>query len=169
MILTSGKAIVKVTSVNGNISVGDFITSSTTAGVGQRADINGFVLGTALEAFSSDDPNTVGEIIVSINIFPATTLSDARTNLVNLARRGLSAPIISPLASLRYLLAFAIAVLAFALGFAYFGRVARTGIEAIGRNPLARRMIQLSIILNIFITIVIILVGLALAFFILIL
>jgi F0F1-type ATP synthase membrane subunit c/vacuolar-type H+-ATPase subunit K len=73
------------------------------------------------------------------------------------------------LASLRYLLAFLIAIIAFVLGFIYFGRVVRVGIEAIGRNPLARRMIQITMLFNILITIVIVLAGLLIAYLILVL
>ena len=57
----------------------------------------------------------------------------------------------------------------FVMGFVYFGRVARSGIEAIGRNPLASRIIQFNVILHILISIVIVLVGLAIAYLILIL
>jgi len=84
-------------------------------------------------------------------------------------REGMSAPIFEPLDSLRYLLAALILLLSFVLGFAYFGRVSRTGIEAIGRNPMASRMIQISILMHILITTVIIILGFGMAYIILIL
>jgi F0F1-type ATP synthase membrane subunit c/vacuolar-type H+-ATPase subunit K len=60
-------------------------------------------------------------------------------------------------------------IISFTLGMIYFGRASRTGIEAVGRNPLAKRVIQLTIFLNIVLTIVIVMVGLAIAYLILIL
>jgi hypothetical protein len=106
--------------------------------------------------------------LVSINIHPSSSFVGSRSNLVANIRQALSSPIVSPLDSLRYLLAFIIAIISFALGFIYFGRVVRTGVEAIGRNPLASRIIQATIFVNILITIVIVLTGLAIAVLILI-
>jgi hypothetical protein len=72
------------------------------------------------------------------------------------------------LASLRYLLAIIVAVMAFGLGFVYFGRVAKGGVEALGRNPLAGRAIQLSVLMNLILTVAIMVGGLVLAYIILI-
>jgi F0F1-type ATP synthase membrane subunit c/vacuolar-type H+-ATPase subunit K len=164
----SGDAIVRVSTVNGAIEVGDLITSSEMPGVGQKATVNGFVLGLALEAYGSTDPNDIGEILVSLNIHPSSSFVGSRTNLVANIRQALSSPVVAPLDSFRYLLAFIIAIISFALGFVYFGRVVRTGVEAIGRNPLASRMIQVTVLINIVITIVIVLTGLVVALLILI-
>ena len=60
-------------------------------------------------------------------------------------------------------------LISFSLGFIYFGRVAKTGIEAMGRNPMAGKMIQLSVLFNIIVTVIIVLIGLAIAYLILIL
>ena len=169
LVLTTGTAVVRVTSANGNIKKGNSITTSTKPGLGELATRNGYVLGSALENYESGDSNSIGEILVAINIHPAAGLSGPRTNLIVALREGLTAPIFEPLASLRYILAALILLLAFVLGFAYFGRASKTGIEAIGRNPLASRMIQMSILLHIGITIVIILIGFAMAYLLLIL
>jgi len=53
------------------------------------------------------------------------------------------------------------------LGFVAFGRVAGRGVEALGRNPLAARVIQLGIFLNVFITVAIIAAGILVAILIL--
>ena len=169
LVICNGKAVVRVSSQNGNIKKGDLITSSYISGVGVLALKNGYVLGTSLEDYSSDNPDNIGTVMVALNIHPAAGLSGAKSNLITALREGMSAPIFEPLDSLRYLLAALILLLSFVLGFAYFGRVSRTGIEAIGRNPLASRMIQLSIVMHILITIVIILVGFGMAYIILIL
>jgi len=169
MVLASGKAIVRVSSINGNINEGDLVTSSAKAGIAQRASRNGFVLGTALEAYSSDNADSVGKILILINIHPSVGLGTARINLIQLIREGASAAILEPLTSFRYLLAALIVVVAFVMGFIYFGRVSRSGIEAIGRNPLASRVIQFNVILITLISIIIVLVGLALSYLILVL
>jgi hypothetical protein len=169
LVISSGKTAVRVSSRNGNIKKGDPVTSSTIPGVGMLAKNNGYVLGMSLEDYSSDNPDSINTIMVVMNIHPAAGLSGAKSNLMSALRQGLSAPMFEPLDSLRYLLAALILLLSFVMGFAYFGRVSKTGIEAIGRNPLASRMIQLSIIMHIMITIVIVLIGFGMAYLILIL
>lgn len=169
LVLTSGTAVTKVTASGGEISKGNLITTSDNPGVGQLAGKNGYVLGTAMEDYKPANSNDVGEIRVAINIHPAAGLSGPRSELLTVLREGLSAPLFEPLASLRYILAALILLLAFILGFAYFGRVSKTGVEAIGRNPLASRVIQTSVLMHVLITIVIILIGFGMAYLILIL
>ena len=108
-------------------------------------------------------------MLVSLNIHPAVDLSETGGNLIDVLRRALEAPILSPLVSLRYILAALVMIIAFTLGFVYFGRVARAGVEAIGRNPLAGRMIELTVIFHILLTIVIVGAGVGIAYLILIL
>lgn len=168
-VITWGKAFVLVSTVNGKIAKNDYITTSNKAGVGQRADKNGRVLGTALEAYSNADPKSIGKILVAVNPNFNTSLGNARTNLIETLKNATDFSPLSQLTSLRYVLAAVIVVLSFIIGFIYFGRIARSGVEALGRNPLASRIIQLNIILNLFLMIIIILVGLGLAYLILIL
>ncbi len=168
-IITSGITSVRVSSKNGNISVGDFITSSETPGVSQKASKNGYVVGSAIEAYESTSPENVGTIQVIVNVHPESSLTGSRGNLLQFIRQGLSVPIFDPVESLRYLLAVAIVLISFTLGMVYFGRASRAGIEAIGRNPLAKSVIQFTVIMNIVLTIVIVLVGLGIACLILVL
>ena len=169
LVMSSGVTQVRVSAAAGEINEGDLITSSNQPGVGTKAVRNGYVLGTALESFNPGNDTDTAEILVAINIHPAAGLASARTNLIQVLREGLSVPLFEPLAALRYILAALIVLLAFALGFIYFGRVASSGVEAMGRNPLAARLIRTTVLLHIFITIVIVLVGLGLAYLILIL
>lgn len=164
-IIRDGLATVRVNSSNGNISKGSFVTTSTEKGVAVLADRNGYVLGTALEPFEGDG---VGEILVAVAIHPESSFGGSGTNLLSLLQEGASGIFVGPLESLRYVLAFTITVISFTLGFVYFGRVVRTGVEALGRNPLAGRMIQLTVVFNILITIAIIGAGLGLAYLILV-
>ena len=170
LVTTGGNTKVRVTNKNGKIEEGKLITSSETPGVAHLADRNAYVLGTTLESFESDNPEDIGLILVSINIHPTTLITTgAGVNLLDALKAGFAAPTLAPLASLRYILAFAIVIIAFTVGFIYFGRVVRAGIEATGRNPLARKMIQISGFFNSLIMIVIILVGLIVGYMILIL
>lgn len=166
--LQSGDVIVRVSSENGTILAGDLVTTSETPGVAKKATLNGFVIGTALEDYTVEDPAQVGEILVALNIHPTSSFAGSRTNLIANIRQALSAPVVAPLDSLRYILAFIVALLSFALGFVYFGRVVKTGVEAIGRNPLASKSIQATVIVNVLITIVIVVTGLAIALLILV-
>lgn len=169
LVVSKGKTAVRVSTLNGKIAAGDLITSSPTAGVGQRANQNGYVLGVALEPFDADDPTAVGTIVTSINVSQTTSFTDTRNNLLYVLKQALASPTLTPLASLRYVLAFSIALIAFVLGFIYFGRVTKAGVEAIGRNPLAGRMIEATVVFHILLTIAIVLVGLGIAYLILIL
>ncbi len=170
LVISSGNAKVRVTNANGKVEEGKLITSSETSGIAHLADHNAYVLGTALESFESDKSDDVGTILVSINIHPTTLItSGAGVNLLEALKMGFAAPTLAPLASLRYILAFIIVIIAFTIGFIYFGRVVSAGIEATGRNPLARRTIQISVFFNSLIMIAIILGGLVIAYMILIL
>lgn len=168
-ITTDGVARVRVSTSNGAISEGDLITTSDTEGVGQKATENGYVVGIAMENYQSPDTTAISSILVTINIHPAASFSNARSNLLELVRRGISAPLFEPLAAMRYILAALIIFVAFTVGFLYFGRVSKSGVEAIGRNPMAAKMIQFSVLMHVIVTSVIVLVGLFISYLILIL
>ncbi len=168
-IITQGIASVRVANINGPIKEGDFITTSTIPGVGVKADRNGYILGRSLQDYQGESPESIGKVQVALNIRPVVTLSGNRGNLLQFIRDGIAVPLFEPLESLRYLLAVAIILVAFTLGLIYFGRASKAGIEAIGRNPLAKKTIQFTVFLNILLTIVIVLVGLGIAYLILVL
>lgn len=168
-VISSGKAYVLVSTANGPIGKNDLLTSSDIPGVAVKAVQNGYVLGTATDSYTNSDPKAVGKILASINIHYNSSFLDTRTNLIDSLRLVGSATFLSPLASLRYLIAGIVAAVAFALGFIYFGRVATKGVEALGRNPLAGRLIQISVVVNVLLAGLIVLVGLAIAYLILVL
>ena len=169
LIVFRGRTFVQVSSSNGPIKVGDFVTSSTKTGVGQKATRNSYALGMALEAYDNPDTNQIGTIAVSLSVGPMIISSDARTNLLDTIRDALVQPTLAPLASLRYVLAFLVAIICFIFGFMYFGKNTKAGVEAIGRNPLAGRTIEFTVLFNIIVTVVIVGSGLAIAYLILIL
>jgi F0F1-type ATP synthase membrane subunit c/vacuolar-type H+-ATPase subunit K len=163
-VLSLGKAMVQASVAVGAIKTGDYLTSSTIPGKVEKATKSGYVMGIALEDLESD-----GKVLTSVDIKPVIVSGSQKVNLLDTAKQALLAPYLSPLASLRYILAGLAAATAFVLGFIYFGRVARSGVEAIGRNPLAGRMIQFSVILNLLLTVVIMATGLVIAYLILVL
>ena len=168
-VVTSGTVSVLVSSQNGDIKTNDFITSSAVPGVGQKADKSGMVLGTALEDYSNTDTAASGKILVDFNPHFNTGSSNTKAGIVELIRSASDPTVFTQLTSLRYILASLIVVISFAVGFIYFGRVARSGVEALGRNPLAGRAIQFGIVFNLILMVAIMLVGLTIAYFILVL
>jgi hypothetical protein len=168
-VTTSGKSNVLVSSINGNIKKNDFITTSTIPGVGQKATRNGMILGTALQDYSSSDKNKVGKILVAVNPHFNASFEDSKTNVLEVLRNASDPSTLTQLTSLRYILAAGIVLISFVIGFIYFGRITSKGVEALGRNPLASRMIQTSLVINLFLMVVIVAVGLGLGYLILIL
>lgn len=167
-VMTVGKIYVRVANTNGNIKVGDYVTSSTTPGVGQKALTDGFVIGTALENFES---GTTGKILVSVKpSYTVAVIGGPRgINLFSNMKSAASSPFLTPLTSMRYILAVLVTVFAFVIGFRTYGKIAGSGLEALGRNPLAARTISMSIMFNIGLAGVIVIAGLVIAYFILVL
>lgn len=166
-VLSGGTAVVRVSGANGPIETGTLITTSRVPGVGQRADRGGYVLGSALEPYTATSPDEIGEIAVSLHIHPTTAFTDVRNNLLEALRAGLAAPVLTPLAALRYILSAFVIVSTFILVFVYFGRIAKTSIESIARNPLASRKIELTVLLQVLLMVVIAFFGFGIAYLIL--
>jgi len=168
-VTTSGKAGVLVSSINGNIQKNDFITSSIIPGVGERATKNGMILGTALQSYNNSDIKATGKIFVAINPHYSSAFATTKSNLLNIVQDTYDPTFLSQLTTLRYIIAAGIVLISFAIGFIYFGRVASRGVEALGRNPLAGRTIQVSLALNLVLIVVIILVGMGIGYMVLVL
>jgi len=58
-VATVGRALTKVSTENGPIAIGDYITSSSKAGIGMKAAASGMVVGRALQAFASSSPDKI--------------------------------------------------------------------------------------------------------------
>lgn len=168
-VITTGLVEVKVSSANGPIKIGDFISASSNPGVGVKATENGYVLGIAQRNFDEGDVNLIGMIPIVVNVHVESALSNARSNLMTILKDSRNATVFAPLDSLRYLIAAILILLSFIMGFMYFGRTAGKGVEAMGRNPLARRQIQFNIFLHLVVTIGVIAFGFLSAYLILIL
>src|SRR5579859_8179743 len=106
LVVFRGKALVKVSTQNGPIKIGDFITTSTSKGIGQKATQNGYVIGSALEAWDASDSKTIGTIAVSLNIFLTTSSQSTPKNLLYTIKQALASPTLTPLPSFRNVSAF---------------------------------------------------------------
>lgn len=153
ILVTSGSPIVRVSSINGKISRGDYITSTEIPGIAGKATGYGYVLGVALEDYNEESLEVIGRIPVAVNIQLLTPLTDFKANSI---------------LTFRYILAFIIALVSVTAGFIYFGKVTKSGVEALGRNPLAARVIQFGVLLNLLLTAGIIIVGVVIAYVIII-
>lgn len=156
-----GKAYVRVSSEKGVIKHGDPITSSTDPGVGVKATGNGYMLGTALEDYSVTDPKQISKILVAIDPRFAQFSSNILSTLFSAPSLTLSA---SPMNALRYLVAALILIISFYIGFRFFGRASLKGVEAMGRNPLAKSSIILVVVVNAVLTFGVMIIGLIVAY-----
>lgn len=178
-IARSGNAMVNVTSINGAIRIGDYITSSAIAGKGQKAlELSGYMIGVALENFDGTSGSNVdpagkvkgGKINVAIGIGPASPiLIRAAGGALGIVRQIVNAIWYNVGQSkqveklIRFILAALLVLLVIWISYRTFGRNVTKGIEAIGRNPLAKNSIQAMIILNVVLIFVVALGGVILA------
>lgn len=168
-VVSSGKVTVRVTTANGPIQTNDPITSSTIPGVGEKATKSGYVIGTALGPYTAANKKTVGTILVSLNPHFDAIGQGNNTNIFSALQSANTALLLSPLTSLRYLLAVIVTAFSFGFGFIYFGGLSRHSIDAFGRNPLAAKYIRQGLIFNVLIAICIIISGLGVSYLILVL
>lgn len=169
LLATEGETEIIVSNINGQIRKGDYITSSEIPGVGVKATESGYVVGIALEDFVTQNDEEQGIIMVRVDIKPWFRSTKAGTNLLSALRSGLESPFISPLISLRYVLAALVVGASFIIGFTSFGKISGSSVEALGRNPLAGTSIKRVVFFNFLMTFLIMVSGLMLAYFILIL
>lgn len=164
-VISSGITYVKVTGTNGDINKGDFITSSLVKGTGMKADSSGYVVGAALDKASfGSRPTQVKLIQVSVNPHHLQSSVSIGTSFLDVFKIGKLAASEKPSKTLQYLVAGIITIVTFGAGFLIFAKTVNTGLEALGRNPLAGRMIQLSILFNVLLIVVIIVAGTGLAY-----
>lgn len=162
-----GEAVVNVTMMGGAIEVGDYITSSPIVGKGQKAEgLAGYMVGVALGNFDgtgasesaefSGKKYAVGRVKINVGIGPASpVITKAAGGILGTLRQFATAIIFNISTSkqaeriIRYILAVLIAVIIIWVSYRTFGKNVTKGIEAIGRNPLAKGSIQTMITLNI--------------------
>lgn len=159
-IVRNGDTFINVTNFNGEIKKGDFITSSPISGKGMKASQSGYIIGVATGDFLATDQTVnfenqkynLGSVPVALRIEYAE-LTTARSGLTFL--NALNAALFKNIQDpekftniLRYLIAGVITVIAVTFSFFTISKSLSKGIESIGRNPLAKTSIQISMALN---------------------
>ncbi|OGG53762.1 hypothetical protein A2851_02660 [Candidatus Kaiserbacteria bacterium RIFCSPHIGHO2_01_FULL_53_29] len=167
-VVRSGRALVNVTLENGPIRVGDFITSSSLPGKGQRATAqNSRLVGAAVVAFTGAGgveaalPNgkRVGSGTIAVDVDVVGSLGN--TGNANIAQADEKAAMIlgvdteTMFAIMHYVLAAAITLGSLYLAFRSFMSDANYGVISIGRNPRARSSIQAMVLFNAFLAVLI--------------
>lgn len=148
-VVNSGVGYVLVSTINGTIKKGDYITSSVIPGVGQKTTEAENAIGIAEVDFNVKNKNVIGKIPITISIHNST------------ATGGIGSLTMSEMLSVipRYILAVFIIAVALIVSFKLVSKTAGKAIEALGRNPLASRQIHIEIVLNVFIAFVILYTG----------
>lgn len=159
----SGLSLIKASNKSGKITKGDGITSSDMVGTAVKANPGEYIVGIALEDFDTESG------LVRADIRPGYSQGTDSVNksLISILRSGTQSLYLSPINSLRYVLAAIIGIASFLFGFSIFSKISGSGIQALGRNPLARKTIEFNIIIEFVLNIAIIVFGLVIAYFIL--
>lgn len=171
-VVRSGIAQVNVTTLNGPIKNGDYITSSAIPGKGQKAEESGYTIGIALGSFTGDGAPEIdgprgkvasGKIPVAVRI-EYTELTNPRFagRLFGFVGTAVLENVSDPKQIgnvIRFVAAGLVILLSFTFGFLTFSRSIAKSIEALGRNPLAKSTIQLSMVINILLLVVTAIVG----------
>jgi hypothetical protein len=158
-VINSGEDYVLVSTINGSIKKGDYITSSTIPGVGQKATGVGNTIGIAEDNFSATSKYMLKKIPVAINIHYVSTGTNETSNAV-LYSNSKQITIAEQVETfLRYVLAVLIVIITFVISLKLINKTTNKGIEALGRNPLASRQIYVGIAFNISVVLVILYIG----------
>ena len=169
LVSSFGEMPVWITAKNGNIKTGDLITSSDLPGVGQKADQSGQILGIALEDYAPQNSTDMAKVLVFVDIKTSFVDKTISKNLLDVLKMSLTSPFMTPIEALRYLLAIAVVFASLVIGFSNFGKITGSSVEALGRNPLAGPSIRRVVAFNFVMTAIIMIIGLVIAYFILIL
>jgi len=162
-VASTGVARVKVSTKAGNIQIGDYVTTSDEAGVGQKATTAGYVLGKALENYDKTD--SVSTIPVEISI----RYADIPVSAGGTGIKSLLAMLSEPenfRNFVRYLAGFLIGAATFAGAVYAFVKFLTNGITALGRNPMAKKTIISSMVLSGFVISLLALSGFGVALYI---
>jgi hypothetical protein len=166
-IISVGTIYILVSTQQGAIKKGDQLTTSTIPGVAVKAIKDGYVLGEALEDDANPNKNQVDKIAVNLELHYFNAKPTLAGSLSDIFKLALLPTKDGPAPIFKYIVAAGIVLASLALGFLSFGRTAAKGVEALGRNPAAGKIIQLGIIFNVTIVVVIIAAGLIIGFLIL--
>ncbi|MFH0898105.1 MAG: hypothetical protein V1855_00840, partial [bacterium] len=166
-IISNGNIYILVSTQQGKIKKGDFLTTSTIPGVAVKATKSGYVLGTAQEDYNASNPKTVEKIVASLDLHYFNSKPTFTGSMSDILKIALLSTKESPAPIFKDIVAALVVMGSFVLGYMTFGRSAAKGVEALGRNPAASRTIHMGIIFNVVIVCIIVLAGMGIAFLIL--
>ena len=153
-VVTSGNYPVLVSTQNGNITAGDYLSISRTDGIAAKASSSqGYVIGRALDSFSgggttivyANDGSAVGRITAQITPGKNPLLKEAAAVPGPLLKVGESIAG-KPLSALRIYSALAVFAVAGLIAAVMLWGGIRNAMVAIGRNPLSRHSIMRGLI-----------------------
>lgn len=183
LMINKGETKILVNGETGPIAVGDLLTASSIPGQAMKADKDGIIIAVAIDNFKPTQPQDTSLIRGLVDIrfttlgdtFSADSIGLSDQGMVSTLKRSVSEIFglgsgglagTSPI--FRYTLATLVVAIAFISGFFLFGRIALHGVEALGRNPLARRTIMTGIITNSVFTVLLVALAVILAYIIVI-
>lgn len=175
-VASGGKFEVLVSDQNGTISAGDFVTASSVSGIGMKSDENqAVILGKAIDSFDgvsrkiaeavvkdsqNNDKNiAIGRILVDISIRPNPNLRNSASmpSFLKDASEFIAGKPVNPVRVYMSLVVL-IATVVVAGALIYSG--VRSGMTAIGRNPLSKKSIIRGMLQVILASLIIFLIGL---------
>ena len=158
-VASGGRFPALVSSQNGNVSVGDYISLSSVDGIGMKAgDFEPVILGKAIEGFDGSNTSNVkstitvknsngetqqlavGIVTVDITIGKNPMLK-SNNDLPTALKRASEAIAGKPVSPIRVYISLVIIIIAAALAGSLIYSAVRSSITAIGRNPLSKRAI----------------------------
>lgn len=174
-VVATGVVYAKVSTLNGSIASGDLLVTSEIPGVAIKLNEGEGAnpMGVAKDSYDETDSAKIG--LIPVQLFRKASayndLDPYRENIITAILDKFSLGNLqryeTPSQLLRVFLAAVIIILSFILGFMTFRKTAGRGVEALGRNPLAGKLIFLHLLLDVFFTAFIIIVGILLGYFIL--
>lgn len=183
LMINKGETRVLVNGETGPIDIGDLLTASSTPGQAMKADKDGIIVAVAMDKFTpaNNQDSTLIRGLVDIRFttigdtFSADSIGLSDQGMISTIKRSVSeifglgpSGIAGTSPVFRYTLATLVVTIAFVSGFLLFGRIAMRGVEALGRNPLARRPIMIGIVMNSVFTILLVALAVILAYIIVI-
>jgi len=163
-IVISGTSNALVSSINGTVKAGDKITASPIQGVGMKATDAGQIVGTAQSDLSSKKATSetitdksgkkqtieVGLVSLQVSVSYYAGSSSSQSALASVLppfllhiANGISGNTVSPL---RVLIALLILVFGFVIVANMLQAAVRSGLIAVGRNPLAKKALRRELI-----------------------
>jgi hypothetical protein len=181
-VIRSGIGKINIILSNGQIKKGDYITSSTLPGLGMKATLSGNVIGIALED-STQNQNFNQNCIVNPSSCPTDQISIAvKPDYADLTDPRTTNRLFEYIGTaffrnsqdpqgfgriIKNVVAGIIVLVTLIFGLLIIARSVPKTVEAIGRNPLAKRSIQLTLALNIGIVAFVVIGGIVAAFIVL--